>query len=105
MQNGIRWVATRPLVEKPQTAKVVADRFNEGKLPREDLARVIEAVRGHSAPELQATLQTLLKNTLMAAPSAEESKRLRDFVARNGNADRGREIYLDAKKGNCASCH
>lgn len=93
------------LGQKPEGALKLVNLYNDGKLPAEDLPTVIEAVRSHSTPELQAATQIMLKNKLLAAPTGDEAARLREFVAQRGNAERGREIYLDAKKGNCASCH
>jgi hypothetical protein len=45
------------LGQKPDTALAVAKLYNQGKLPPEDLSRVIEAVRSHATPELQAAMQ------------------------------------------------
>ena len=63
---------------------------------------MIEAVRSHATPELQAALQTLLKNKLLAAPTGEEARRLRETVGRHGNPDRGKDLYLDARSGSAA---
>ncbi len=87
------------------TALEVARAYNAGKLPSSDLSRVIEASRRYSNPEIEREMQKLLKDRLLAAPQGEEAKRLREFVTRHGNAARGREIFLDAKKGGCATCH
>ena len=101
----LRREAIGVLGRRPETALVVAKRFNEGKLPKEDLGRVIEAVRPHATKELQYELHALMRKTLLAAPTGAEAARLREDVARKGNSERGREIYFDAKKGNCATCH
>jgi putative heme-binding domain-containing protein len=93
------------LGQRPDTALRVATRYNAGKLPREDLGSVIEAVRAHATPELQAAMQAMLKDKLLAAPTGEEARRLRDYVGRHGNPARGKAIYLDAKKGGCTTCH
>ncbi len=85
-----------------ETASAVARRFLLGKLPPEDLSRVMEAVRPYQSPELKAELQTLLTKTLLA-PS--EIKKLGQQVARSGNPDLGRAVFLDVKKGGCATCH
>jgi len=98
----LRHEAIALLGSKPETALVVVRRFLDGKLPPEDVARVIEAVRPHDTPELKAALRTLTTKTLLAPA---EVQRLRQYVARRGNSDRGRSIYLDAKKGGCATCH
>ena len=101
----LRGEAIGVLGQRPETALKVANLYNEGKLPPEDLSRVLEAVRNHSSPELLAASQTLLKNKLLAAPTGDEARRLREFVAKNGNSARGKTIFYDAKKGNCATCH
>jgi putative membrane-bound dehydrogenase-like protein len=101
----LRHASIALLGQKPLTAIMVADMYNAGKLPPEDLPRVIEAVRPHSTPEIQHAMQSLLKSKLLAAPTGSEARQLREFVSRNGNALRGRAIYLDAKKGGCATCH
>jgi putative heme-binding domain-containing protein len=98
----IRHEAIALLGSRPRTAQAVARRYLDGKLPPEDLSRVIDAVRIHDTPELKSTLQTLLTKTLLAPP---EVSRLRQFVARWGNTQRGRSVYMDARKGNCAACH
>jgi putative membrane-bound dehydrogenase-like protein len=101
----LRHEAIALLGQRPETALAVATLYNAGKVPREDLPRVVEAVRSHATPELQAATQALLKKTLLAAPEGAEAERLREFVRRNGNPRRGRGLFFDAKKGNCASCH
>jgi putative membrane-bound dehydrogenase-like protein len=103
--QALRHEAIALLGQRPETALAVTALYNAGKVPREDLPRVIEAVRSHATPELQAATQALLKKTLLAAPEGAEAQRLREFVRRNGNPRRGRGLFLDAKKGNCASCH
>jgi quinoprotein glucose dehydrogenase len=103
--RDLRHGAIAFLGQRPETALDVVARYNAGRLPPEDLARVIEAVRGHATPELQAATQALLKNRLLAAPGGAEAERLREFVRRHGNPERGKALYLDAKKGGCATCH
>ena len=103
--QNLRREAIALMGQRPATALVVAKLFNAGKLPAEDLARVVEAVRGHATPELQEATQALLKDKLLAAPTGEAATRLREFVAKSGNPDRGKAIYLDAKKGGCVTCH
>lgn len=102
---NLRSAAIAILGQKPETALIVARRYNDGTIPAEDLPRVIEAIRSHASPEIQAATQRLLRSKLLAAPKGAEARRLRDYVARRGNPERGRAIYLDAKKGGCAACH
>jgi quinoprotein glucose dehydrogenase len=97
--------AIRLLGQRPATAEVVVKAFNDGKIPRGELPLVIEAVRHHSTPSLQASLQLLLKRTILAAPNGEEAARLREHVNGRRNADRGKALFLDSRKGGCAACH
>ena len=101
----LRNEAIAVLGQKPATALQVVNLFNAGKLPREDLARVIEAARSHKTVELSEALNVLMKARMLGASGGEEINRLQDLVKRHGNAERGRALYLDAAKGNCASCH
>ena len=103
--NALRQEAIALLGQRPGTALEVVRRYNAGQLPAEDLARVIEAVRPHATPELQAAMQTLLKDRLLAAPTGEEARKLREAVRQHGDPMRGKAIFLDTAKGNCASCH
>ena len=103
--RNLRQEAIALLGQRPATALEVARRYNAGKLPPEDLARVIEAVRPHATPELQEATQTLLKNRLLAAPTGAEARRLREFVQKSGRPERGKAVFLDAKLGNCVACH
>ncbi|WP_422925233.1 PVC-type heme-binding CxxCH protein [Singulisphaera sp. PoT] len=101
----LRQEAISVLGQKPETALAVAEQFNRGKLPSEDLSRVIEAVRPHATPEIQAAMETLLKKTVLAAPTGQEAARLRNYVERRGDPSRGKALYLDTKKTNCTTCH
>jgi putative membrane-bound dehydrogenase-like protein len=103
--QNLRSAAIAVLGQKADTALLVATRYNEGKLPPEDLPRVLEAIRSHATPELQAATQLMLKSKLLAAPTGAEARRLRDYVTRQGNPSRGKAVFLDARKGGCASCH
>jgi putative membrane-bound dehydrogenase-like protein len=103
--QDLRSTAISILGQKPETALLVVNRYNAGKMPAEDLRRVVDAIRVHATPEIQAATQTMLKSKLLAAPTGEEATRLREFVTRRGNPKRGSEIFLDGKKGGCAACH
>jgi len=103
--RDLRQTAIQVLGQRPATALTVAKLFNEGKLPPEDLRTIVEALSPHRSPELQEALQTLLKRTVLAAPTGVEARRMRDFVRRSGSSERGKAIFFDAKKGGCASCH
>ena len=101
----LRHEAITILGRRADSALVVAKNYETGKIPPEDLTFVIEAIRPHATPELQAILRELLKKTVIKAPEGTEANRFRMFVAREGNPERGRALYLDAKKGGCATCH
>jgi putative membrane-bound dehydrogenase-like protein len=103
--GDLRNPAIRLLGEKPDTAEFVVHEFNAGRVPRGELPTVIDAVRHHSTPSLQAALQDLIKRMVLPAPTGEEANNLRRHVVERGNARRGKELFLDAKKGGCAACH
>jgi putative heme-binding domain-containing protein len=97
--------AIAALGSKLESALTVVRLYNAGKLPRDDFPRVLEAARSHKSPELSLLVAELLKSRLLNAPDLEETKQLEDQVRRLGNPGRGKAVYLDASKGNCASCH
>ncbi len=101
----LRAEAIAVLGQKPETALKVVRLYIDGKLPSEDLSRVIEAVRPHKSPEISAAFNELTKKRMVGASGAEEVRQLRDFVRRRGNPARGKAVYLDATKANCAACH
>ena len=98
---SLRHAAIALLGQRPKTARIVVERYNAGKLPKDDLSRVIVAVRPHATPELKEALQGLLKKTVVGA----DAKELFSYINRWGDTARGRALYLDAKKGGCAVCH
>jgi putative membrane-bound dehydrogenase-like protein len=97
--------AIRLLGQKPETAELVVTAFNDGKIPRGELRLVIEAARNHATPALKSAVALLLKQTVLAAPNGTEAARLREHVSDRGDANRGKALFLDAKKGGCAVCH
>ena len=101
----LRQEAIALLGQKADTALEVVRRFDAGKLPKEDLARVIEAARTHATPELKAAVQELLRKNVLAQPGGPAAQKLRELVAKGGDPARGKALFLDAKKANCASCH
>jgi quinoprotein glucose dehydrogenase len=113
LARGLLGEADRPLRQeaisilgsRPDTALELARRFEEGKLPAEDLSRVIDAIRPYATPEIQAVAQALVKKTVLLKPGGDEARRFREFVGRSGNPGRGKAIYIDPKKGGCAVCH
>jgi putative membrane-bound dehydrogenase-like protein len=104
--GDLRNAAIRLLGERPETAEIVVQSFNDGKIPRGELPTVIDAVRHHdNNPSLQKALELLLKKFIIAAPTGEEAERLRKHVAERGSPENGKKVFLDSKKGGCANCH
>jgi putative heme-binding domain-containing protein len=101
----LRAEAIAVLGQKPASALQVVTLYNAGKLPKEDLSRVIEAARPHKSPELSAAVNELMKSRMLGPSSLDDVRKFQDLVKRHGNADRGKSVYLDAAKANCASCH
>jgi quinoprotein glucose dehydrogenase len=101
----LRAEAIAVLGQKPGSALIVVTLYNEGKLPREDLSRVIEAARPHRSPELSAAVNELMKMRMLGSSGLEDVRKFQDLVKKHGNSGRGKAVYLDASKANCASCH
>lgn len=101
----LRHTAIALMGQKPSTAAEVLRAFNDGAIPAEDLPRVLEAVRNHAAPELQAGVQTLLKRLLTSEADRTDASKLREMVSRHGDPRRGKQLYLNAPKTGCTTCH
>jgi len=100
----LRQEAIALLGQRPATALAVASRYEAGKLRAEDLASVIGAVRPHATPELREITGRLMQ-VAEHQQGDNVAERLRAFVPKAGNPGRGKAVFLDAKLGNCASCH
>lgn len=101
----LRREAIRILGQKPATAVAVARAYNSGTLNAQDLPQVIDALRKHASPELRDETAKLLKTGLLSKPGGDDARRIRFEVDRHGDANRGKAIYIDVNKANCASCH
>ncbi len=88
-------------------ARLVGERFVAKKLPRELLPQVSEALRKHAGkdPELGKLLTEVMKGGLLLSLDKTEVERLQNLVRTKGNAQRGRELYLNAKLLACINCH
>jgi putative membrane-bound dehydrogenase-like protein len=87
--------------------RFAARKFLDKKLPRELLPQVSDALRKHADkdPELAKMLTAVMKSGLLLSNSPEEFERVRRLVQSQGNAQRGRSLYLDSKRLACLTCH
>ena len=104
-QIAIGGAAISVLAAKPERAKEIGEQFVAGKLPKELLPRVAEALRRHvekdSSGEIKKLLTDVFKGGLLIADVAKTA----DLVTKTGDPRRGRDIYLDKKRTQCATCH
>lgn len=93
---------------RPAGAQLVGERFLQEKLPRSLLPQVAEALRRHvegNAKTLEM-LQAVMKGGLLVnGNDANEIANLRRLVLSQGNATRGRQLFLNNKKLACINCH
>ena len=59
--SALRAEAIAVLGQKPESALIVVKLYNEGILPKQDLSRVIEAIRPHRTAELREANQELIR--------------------------------------------
>ena len=95
------------LTTQPAGARLAAERYLAGKLPKELLLAVTEGVRRHTAkePSLQPLLAKLLHGSLVIATDRANLERIKQLVATQGNPLRGRDLYLTHKGLACITCH
>jgi putative membrane-bound dehydrogenase-like protein len=116
-------LAARPLLHSPNAAlqteavvtvgadaagaKLAASQLLEKKLPSDLLPQVSAALRKHVDKDSEAAqlLTDVMKHGLSVANNPEEVARIRKLVARKGNPQRGKTIYLNSKTVACVSCH
>jgi putative membrane-bound dehydrogenase-like protein len=81
--------------------------FLDKKVPRELLPQISDALRKHAGQdaELAKMLTEVMKTGLLLGNSPEEVERVRKLVQAKGNAQRGRGLYLNAKRLACITCH
>ena len=89
---------------RPADAKLMAERFIDQKLDRSFLPNVSTALQRHldkdANGEMKALLASILKAGLLVDPNQTA-----ELVAKSGNPERGRVLYLDRKRTQCATCH
>jgi putative membrane-bound dehydrogenase-like protein len=87
-------------------AKLLGERFVAKKLPAETWPRVSEALRKFSTDPAIAKLNAdVQKGGLLLSTAAEDVAKVREMVQIKGDATRGRELYLNATKLACVTCH
>jgi putative heme-binding domain-containing protein len=92
---------------EPAGAKELANLFLSDKLPRDLLPQVSEGLRRHAAKDAECgkLLTKVLQSGLLLSTDKAEVERVRKLVATRGNADRGKELYLNSKALQCINCH
>ncbi len=90
-------------------AEAIARRFIAGKLPAAVLPHVAAALQKHVARdttgELAPLMNQLFQNGLQLSLEPNEVKRIEELVATSGNAEHGKQLFLDQEKSQCAKCH
>jgi putative membrane-bound dehydrogenase-like protein len=87
-------------------AKLVADRFIAGKLPRDFFPQVNDAINKFAEdPEFAKLRGEVLRGALRVSLEPGRIDEIRKLVAEKGDAKRGRELYLNTKLLACATCH
>ncbi len=103
--HDLRRDSIRLLTQRPDTAREVARAFLDGKIPPDELSTVLEGVRRHNSPDLEALRQEIVKRMMLSAPTPEQMTQIRDYVKKGGDPARGRTLYLDEQRTACVTCH
>jgi putative heme-binding domain-containing protein len=93
------------LAAKPDRAKEIGEQFVAGKLPKELLPRVAEALRRHVEKDASGEIKKLLTDVFKGGLLIADVAKTADLVTKTGDPRRGRDIYLDKKRTQCATCH
>src|SRR5439155_13082808 len=91
----------------PAGAKLIGQRYLDKKLPRALLPKVADALRTHAGKNagLERLLTEVMKGGLLVSLEKAEVERVRQLVQSQGNAKRGRELFLNHKALACITCH
>lgn len=96
------------LAAEPAHAKRLADRFLSGKLDRALLPEIVAALERHSergGEKFEQLQREVLRGGLLVALDPGEIARVEKLVRETGNPERGRAVFLDARKSQCVNCH
>ena len=98
--------AARTLGRTKDGATLVAERFLAGKLPRDLLPQVSEALRRFAADPAAADLHArVMRGGLTLALDPAAAGRIRRQVQTVGDPLKGKQLYLNTKRLACATCH
>ncbi|QDU22112.1 PVC-type heme-binding CxxCH protein [Urbifossiella limnaea] len=88
-------------------AKLVGERYVAKKLPRELFPQVSDALRRFTTddPAVSQLLAEVMRGGLLLSMEPTQVERIRGLVATRGSAARGRELFLNTRLLNCATCH
>ncbi len=90
-------------------AQRIASLFIEGRLDCSLLPDVAAALQRHAAQDADGQIASLLRDVLrgglLVSLEPREVARVEEMVRLTGDPLRGRGLYLDARKGQCAQCH
>jgi len=96
------------LGQSVEGARIVGARFAANKLPRALLPEVSESLRRYASnehPDVTELLSRVVKGGLLVSLEPAELKRVSEMVQKQGDALRGRKLYLNNKAVACISCH
>jgi putative membrane-bound dehydrogenase-like protein len=119
MRIADRWITDKNLALSPTAIDVLganpaaaanlAQRFLEGDIDRSLLPRLASVLQMHAQKEPDGEwaplLARLFKDTLLVSTDPAEVLRVESLVQTTGDPLRGRSVYLDSKRSQCASCH
>ena len=88
-------------------AKLIAERYVAKKLPRDLFLPVTEALKRFSAddPAIAKLQADVLRGGLLLSLEPGQIEKVRERVANKGDAQRGKELYLNTNMLACAKCH
>ena len=94
---------------EPAQAKIIGRLYAEKKIDRALLPQVAAALQKHVAAdktgEFQKMLAEVYKGGLIVGSDEASLKQLEEMVKAKGDATRGRAVFLDSAKSQCAVCH
>jgi quinoprotein glucose dehydrogenase len=88
-------------------ARQLGERYVAKKLPREMFQQILAALQLHAAkdPSIAKLQAEVLKGGLLLSLQPGQVEKIRKQVETKGNAQKGKELYLNTKVLACATCH